>query len=102
MTTSVLDPHFPAQVALSGTFDADACMNCGVCTSLCPMGIDILPRRLFHLVVIGDKEKVLEHTESLYSCLLCRMCESNCPADVHITANIRALRGYVNRHVLGI
>jgi heterodisulfide reductase subunit C2 len=102
MTTPVLDPDFAAQVAFSGSFDADACMNCGVCTSVCPMGIEVLPRKLFHLVVLGEKEKVLEHTEALYSCLLCRMCEASCPADVHITANVRALRHYVNRHVLGV
>jgi heterodisulfide reductase subunit C len=102
MTTTALDSHFAAQIAPSGTFDADACMNCGVCTSVCPMGIDVLPRLLFHLVVLGDREKVLDHTEALYSCLLCRMCEANCPAGVHITANVRALRHYVNRHVLGI
>lgn len=102
MTTTVLDPHFATEVALSGSFDANACMNCGVCTSVCPMGIDVLPRKLFHLVVLGDKEQVLQHTEDVYSCLLCRMCESSCPAGVHITANVRTLRHYFNRHVLGI
>jgi heterodisulfide reductase subunit C2 len=102
MTAPVLDPAFPRQLAVRSSFDANACMNCGVCTSVCPMGIDELPRKLFHLVVLGDREEVLQHTEALYSCLLCRMCESSCPAGVSITANVRVLRHYVNQHVLGI
>lgn len=102
MTAAVLDPGFAAEVATGTEFDADACMNCGVCTSVCPMGIDVLPRQLFHLVILGEREEVLRRAEALYSCLLCRLCESTCPAGVHITVNVRALRHYVNHHVLGI
>jgi heterodisulfide reductase subunit C len=31
-------------VKCSDTFNADACMHCGVCTAVCPMGIEMLPR----------------------------------------------------------
>jgi hypothetical protein len=30
------------------------------------------------------------------------MCEDNCPGDVNITANVRALRTYINREVYGL
>lgn len=102
VTTTVPDRDFLAEVSAGTGFDAQACLNCGVCTSICPMGIDMLPRRLFHLVVLGDREQVLRHTETVYSCLLCRLCEVSCPADVSITANVRALRHYLNQHVLGV
>lgn len=80
-------------------FDARACMNCGSCTALCPLGIQIVPRRLFRYVLLGAKEKVLENASAVYSCLLCKMCEENCPAGVHIADNIRSLRRYMDREV---
>ncbi|MBN2113083.1 MAG: 4Fe-4S dicluster domain-containing protein [Acidimicrobiia bacterium] len=81
-------------------FDAAACLNCGVCTALCPLGYEILPRRLFRLVLLGLEERLAEHVPQIYSCLLCRMCEANCPAGVHIAENIRALRTIVGRRRL--
>jgi heterodisulfide reductase subunit C len=78
-------------------FDAWACLNCGVCTALCPLGVEILPRRLFRLVTLGLEDQVREHIPQIYSCLLCRMCEASCPAGVHIAENIRSLRTMVNR-----
>jgi len=83
-------------------FNANACINCGSCTALCPLGIELHPRTLFRYVLIGTKEKVLENTVEIYSCLLCKMCEDNCPADVPIAGNIRALRSYINRNVYGV
>ena len=83
----------------AGDFDATACMNCGTCTGLCPIGLDILPRQLFRYVMLGLEEKVLEQTETVFTCLLCKMCEENCPADVPIAENVRSVRAYINRVV---
>jgi heterodisulfide reductase subunit C len=100
--TVVLNPELLADVAAVGEFDATACMNCGVCTAVCPLGQEVLPRRLFHDVVIGREEAVLAEQEAIYSCLLCRLCEASCPAGVHITGNVRALRRYLNHRVHGL
>lgn len=81
-------------------FDASACLNCGVCTAVCPLGYEILPRRLFRLVLLGLQEQLQEHVPQIYSCLLCRMCEANCPAQVHIAENIRVLRTIAGRRRL--
>ena len=97
-----LDPGLAARVAGGGTFDASVCMNCGVCTAVCPMGIPALPRRIMHDAVLGRQEQVLDQVEAIFSCLLCRMCEANCPAGVRITENIRALRRYVDHQVFGL
>ena len=97
-----VDTDFLGSMKLAGSFDASACVNCGTCTALCPLGIELLPRRLFRYVLMGAKDKVIENTNSIYSCLLCRMCEDNCPAGVHIAENVRALRTYVNREVYGL
>ena len=94
-----VNPRFIDEIRISETFNASACMHCGVCTAVCPMGFDLLPRRLFRYVVLGLEEKVIENTATIYGCLLCKMCEENCPADVNIAENVRFLRTYINREV---
>lgn len=78
-----------------GAFDAEACMNCGLCSATCPLGIDLLPRRLFRYVLFGMDEQVRAESEAVFSCLLCRACEQSCPAGVHITENVRLLRRWL-------
>jgi heterodisulfide reductase subunit C len=90
---------FLEELAPPEPFDANACMNCGVCTAICPMGLDILPRKLFRYVLLGLEDKVIDNQETIFSCLLCKLCEANCPADVHVAENVRILRGYINRKI---
>jgi heterodisulfide reductase subunit C len=80
----------------SDEFNAEACFHCGTCTALCPLGYDIVPRKLFREVMLGLEDKVTKSIPDIYSCLLCRMCEEFCPADVHIAENIRYLRKHFN------
>jgi heterodisulfide reductase subunit C len=77
------------------TLDAEACMNCGVCSATCPLGIDLLPRRLFRYVVLGLEDRVRAEERNVFSCLLCRACEESCPGGVHITENVRMLRHWL-------
>ena len=99
---SEVDLTFAETVATSNGFDAWACLNCGVCSAVCPVGIDLLPRKLFRYAVLGLKEEVLGQTESVFQCLLCRLCEENCPGNVHIAENVRFLRGYIADEVFGL
>ena len=94
-----LDPTLLKVLSEDGPFDASACLNCGSCTALCPLGIELFPRHLFRLALLGARERLVERTEVVYSCLLCKFCEENCPAGVHITDNVRALRTYLGREV---
>ncbi len=86
---------FIDEVGKSNMFNAAACMNCGVCSAVCPMGIELLPRKLFRYVLLGVEDKVRENSAAIYSCLLCKMCEANCPAGVRIAENVRTLRYYL-------
>jgi heterodisulfide reductase subunit C len=94
-----VDNEFLDSMKLNKDFNASACINCGCCTAVCPLEIQILPRRLFRYVLMGAKGKMLENETAIYSCLLCKMCEENCPAGVHIAENVRYLRNYINRNV---
>jgi len=99
---ALVNPDFIDEVKRSEEFNASACMNCGVCSAVCPMGIELLPRKLFRYVLLGLKDKVLDNKETIYSCLLCKMCEANCPAKVHIAENVRSLRYYMNKKVFKV
>jgi heterodisulfide reductase subunit C len=99
---SKVNPAFIEKVGSSEEFNASACMNCGVCSAVCPMEIELLPRKLFRYVLLGLEDKVLENTQLVYQCLLCRMCEANCTADVHIAENMRFLRAYISRSLYGL
>ncbi len=83
-------------------FDASACMNCGVCTALCPLEIVPLPRLLFRQVILGLKDRIMENEDVIFSCLLCKMCEANCPAGVPIAENIRLLRNFISSTKYGL
>jgi heterodisulfide reductase subunit C len=97
-----VDAGFLHSMKLSDDFNAAACINCGSCTALCPVGVNLLPRLLFRYVLMGARDKVLENSTDIFSCLLCKMCQENCPADVHIAENVRALRVYINRNIYGL
>lgn len=99
---ALANPGFLDDVKKTGEFNASACMNCGVCSVVCPMGIELLPRKLFRYVLLGIEDKVIKNSEAIYSCLLCKMCEANCPAQVHIAENVRQLRYYMNKKILTI
>jgi heterodisulfide reductase subunit C2 len=100
--TALVNPALAAELDRSNEFNADACMNCGVCSAICPMGIDVQPRKLFRYVLLGMEEQVRAETENVFSCLLCKMCEENCPSGVHIAENVRTLRHHIVRTVFGL
>ncbi len=68
------------------------CLDCGKCTSVCPVarynGM-LSPRRLVRQRSIGGKP---DSGEGLWSCLTCQLCDSRCPQEVEISATLPGLR----------
>jgi len=93
--STIVQRDLSDELRVIGSYDAEECMNCGVCTAVCPLEIDLLPRRLFRYVELGLADRVREESETVFSCLLCRACEESCPAGVHITENVRVLRHWL-------
>ena len=93
--STVVQRGLADELRLIGSYDAEACMNCGICTAVCPLAIDLLPRRLFRYVELGLADRVRAESETAFSCLLCRACEESCHAGVHITENVRVLRHWL-------
>ncbi len=79
-----------------GSKGMEKCYNCGNCIGICPMELDILPRKIFRYALLGVHDKIVEEKEMIFSCLLCKRCEESCPSDVPIAENIRILRYYIN------
>jgi len=89
--------EFAANLKKTNGFNAGSCYHCGTCVALCPLGYEILPRKLFREVMLGLEDTLRDNIQQIFSCLLCRMCEENCPSGVHIAENIRTLRSLINK-----
>jgi len=74
-----------------------ACMNCGVCTAICPAAevSDYDPRRILNIVQERDEEaleKLLKGDE-IWRCGECLSCKTRCPRGNTPCYVIQALRG---------
>jgi heterodisulfide reductase subunit C len=60
-----------------------ACMNCGVCTAICPAAefYDYDPRQICNLVQSRDEEKIeaLLKSDTIWYCGQCMSCKTRCP-----------------------
>ncbi len=60
-----------------------ACMNCGVCTAICPAAefYKYDPRQICNIVQTHDDEKIEEllRSETLWYCGQCMSCKTRCP-----------------------
>ncbi|HOP58292.1 MAG TPA: 4Fe-4S dicluster domain-containing protein [Bacteroidales bacterium] len=60
-----------------------ACMNCGVCTAICPAAefYDYDPRKIVELVQSGNNEEIegLLKSETIWYCGECMSCKTRCP-----------------------
>ena len=101
--STLVNPGLATELERSDEFNASACMNCGVCTAVCPMGIEVLPRRLFRYVMLGMEDQVLDETETRLSPACSARCaRSTARPGVHIAENVRSLRHHINRTVFGL
>ncbi len=73
------------------------CMQCGLCTSLCPWRLvpgetseKFSIRKMLRLGQMGMEG--FEDEVILFACSTCGMCQMNCPRGVKIIDNVRAMR----------
>ena len=61
----------------------NACMNCGVCTAICPAAefYDYDPRKIVDTVQTRDDEKITDllKSETIWYCGECMSCKTRCP-----------------------
>lgn len=75
----------------------NACMNCGVCTAICPAAefYNYDPRRIVDIVQSGDENEIekLLKSEEIWYCGECMSCKTRCPRGNAPGLVIMALRG---------
>lgn len=71
------------------------CMECGKCTSTCPVALvnsDFSPRKIVSRTITGEGISLLT-SKQIYACLTCGLCNEHCPSDVSFVEFIREVRG---------
>ncbi len=75
----------------------NACMNCGVCTAICPAAefYEYDPRKIVDIVQTRDDEAIrnLLKSETIWYCGECMSCKTRCPRGNAPGLIIMALRG---------
>jgi heterodisulfide reductase subunit C len=69
------------------------CIQCGTCTASCPnaFAMDLTPRRLWRLVLLGRTEAVFTST-SFALCSTCYTCTLRCPRGLQLTEAMSTLK----------
>ena len=81
----------------SGAETLSWCMQCGLCTNLCPWRL--VPGEISETFNIRKMERQcqlglegFDEEEILFACVTCGMCQNNCPRQVKIIDNVRSMR----------
>jgi heterodisulfide reductase subunit C len=77
----------------SGDDEIDHCIQCGTCSSSCPMSVymDYPPRKIIAMVRNGFKDEVLR-SFTIWLCPSCYTCQVRCPSKIKITDIMYALK----------
>jgi heterodisulfide reductase subunit C len=89
-----LDAGFLAEIKdLSGCREIDNCIQCGTCSSSCPMSVymDHSPRKIIAMVKNGFRDEALK-SFTIWLCPSCYTCQVRCPAQIKITDVMYALK----------
>lgn len=89
-----LDKNFLEEIKeMSGCEEIDRCIQCGTCSSSCPMAVymDYPPRKIIAMIKHGFKEEALK-SFTIWLCPSCYTCQVRCPANIKITDVMYALK----------
>jgi heterodisulfide reductase subunit C len=82
-----LDHHFLEEIKESSfSEEISRCIQCGTCSSSCPMAeyMDYPPRKIIAMIKAGFKEDVLK-SFTPWLCSSCYNCQVRCPSNIKIT-----------------
>jgi Fe-S oxidoreductase len=87
-------------IAEMGAETINWCMQCGLCTNLCPWrlvpGETSEEFNIRHMQRLGQMGmEGFEEETVLFACSTCSMCQTNCPRGVKIVDNVRAMRASI-------
>ncbi|UCD75974.1 MAG: 4Fe-4S dicluster domain-containing protein [Phycisphaerales bacterium] len=79
--------------SIPGAEDLLRCIQCGTCSSTCPLSIymDHTPRKIIAMTRAGFKDEVLS-SATIWLCASCYSCTVDCPKKIKITDVMYALK----------
>ena len=89
-----LDRNFIQEIKdMSGCEEIDRCIQCGTCSSSCPMAVymDHPPRKIIAMIKNGFKDEALR-SFTIWLCPSCYTCQVRCPSNIKITDVMYALK----------
>ena len=89
-----LDKNFLGEVKeKSFSEEINRCIQCGTCSSSCPMAeyMDYAPRKIIAMIKHGFKDDVLK-SFTPWLCASCYSCQVRCPSKIKITDVMYSLR----------
>ncbi len=89
-----LDRNFADEIKkMSRCHEIDDCIQCGTCSSSCPMAVymDYPPRKIIAMIKNGFREEALR-SFTIWLCPSCYTCQVRCPAKIKITDVMYALK----------
>ncbi|GLI36130.1 (Fe-S)-binding protein [Desulforhabdus amnigena] len=97
MEPKVVSLEMRDYLAEMGAQTLNWCMQCGLCTNLCPWRL--VPGKTSETFNIRHMQRLgqmgmegFEDEEVLFACSTCSMCQTNCPRGVKIVDNVRGMR----------
>ncbi len=93
ISRGALDEAAHKKVAEISGENAGKCMQCGTCSSVCPMveSMDVTVRQTMLLLQHGQAEQLSE-SKTGSVCAACHNCEVRCPRGIEIPSLMEALR----------
>jgi heterodisulfide reductase subunit C len=89
-----LDSGFVDEIKeMSRCEEIDECIQCGTCSSSCPMAVymDYTPRKIIAMIKSGFKDEALR-SFTIWLCPSCYTCQVRCPSKIKITDVMYALK----------
>ncbi len=96
MNDKSISPDLYREVQKLGARDMEACMQCGNCSSACPLssGDNTFPRKIYRYLQLGLKDKLLEAPEP-WLCYYCGDCNTDCPRGAEPAETMMATRRWL-------
>lgn len=91
-----INPQLYGEIEKLGAKDMETCMQCGNCSSACPLSTkeNTFPRKIYRHLQLGLKDKLLESPEP-WLCYYCGDCNTDCPRGAEPAETMMATRRWL-------
>jgi quinone-modifying oxidoreductase subunit QmoC len=91
-----INPDFSKKINKYGSFDLNACYNCGTCTAVCSLSTEenSFPRKMVRYSVLGLEDE-LKLSVDPWLCYYCGECSETCPQKANPGELMMSLRRYL-------